>query len=359
MKALINLIICYSKIILRDRQSLLWMTMIPVGFMLLLGATMQNSLMNMDKGFKIGIVDQRQSDYSKSFIKVLKDEDMFKISELDEKFNLEECLKTYVLIIKLKSEFSDTSNAMALYYNETAIPLHEIAIQVLEKNIAKFQLKSNHEQFKSNIEKFPQSTDEKFRYIDLLLPGMIAMIILQTGVFLIGVNLTNAREIGALRQYNVTPLKKWIFILAFMIPKVLLIIAQIILVTLVAHFVNGVQITGNIYLMILTILIGIITFFSIGVIIASLSKTPNGATSIGNFVHMTMILLCGVFFPTDFMPNFARQISRILPLTYLIDALRDIIIKNYNFTVVLPNLMTLSGFLFICAIISIKTFRWD
>ncbi len=359
MKSFIYLFISHSKVLLRDRQALIWMTMVPVGLLMLLGAVMQNTGMQINTKMKIAVINSCQDRLARAFIDFLAEDRAFSVSQLSDSTQLTDALTNNVVVLKVTNKFRTQSRTINVYYNETIIPYYEIATMVIEKRLAHFLLTRQYQATIPTIIRKPQAKSQKTEYVDLLLPGLIGMIILQTGVFMIGVSLVNERERGILRQYGVTPLRKWIFIVAYTLPRFILILLQITIITGLAKISFGIDISGNVYLLLFVIFVGIVAFLGIGFLIASLAKTPSSASAIGNFVNMVMILLCGVFFTNEMIPDFAKSISNILPLTYLIEALRSIIIHGAEIEQIYRHLYILGGFAVVSILISIKTFRWE
>jgi ABC-2 type transport system permease protein len=102
-----------------------------------------------------------------------------------------------------------------------------------------------------------------------------------------------------------------------------------------------------------------VTFTAIGYVIASYAKTEESANALTSIVQFPLMFLSGIFFPIDFMPEFLRPIAAVLPLTYLGDALRQVMVGGTPYVPLAVGVAILAGWLVASFAISARFFRWQ
>jgi ABC-type multidrug transport system permease subunit len=196
------------------------------------------------------------------------------------------------------------------------------------------------------------------RYIDFLIPGLIAMGIMSSVLWGISYGLIEKRSKKLLRRMVATPMRKSYFLLAQIISRLVLTLFDTLFLILFAHFVFDMQIQGSIFALILIILSGNFAFMGIAILIAS--RTSN--TQVGNgfisAITMPMMLLSGIFFSYQNFPEWAIPAIQTLPLTTLTDGIRSIFIEGAGILTVLPSILILTGIGTISFIVGLKIFKW-
>ena len=181
---------------------------------------------------------------------------------------------------------------------------------------------------------------ENYRFIDYFVPGLIGMTIMTTGVFgAVGWNTRN-RELGILKKLATTPLSKFEWIIGVVLFEVVMCAISTVVILAVGVLVFELRVLPDIYSIIL-IVAGAITFPGMGMVIARFVKETDSADAAANAITFPMMFLSGSFFPLEMMPEFLREIAKVLPLTYLNNGLRDSMVYGnassalYNSVIVL------------------------
>ncbi len=181
---------------------------------------------------------------------------------------------------------------------------------------------------------------ENYRFIDFFVPGLIGMTLMTTGVFgAIGWNTRN-RELGILKKLATTPLSKFEWIIGVILFEVVMSAISTVVILTIGVLVFDLRVLPNLYSIIL-IVAGAIAFPGMGMVIARFVKETDSADAAANAVTFPMMFLSGSFFPLEMMPDFLREIAKVLPLTYLNDGLRDSMVYGnvssalYNTAIVL------------------------
>jgi len=141
--------------------------------------------------------------------------------------------------------------------------------------------------------------------------------------------------------------------------RLILALAQTLIIIAIAYFVFNVQMVGNWLLLLGLVLLGALTFISIGYFAVSRARTVEGAMPIIQIIQFPMLFLSGIFFPVEIMPDFMRPIIAIIPLTYLGDAFRQIMVDATPVYPLMLDIGVLAAWFIVCMILAIKLFRWE
>jgi ABC-2 type transport system permease protein len=167
------------------------------------------------------------------------------------------------------------------------------------------------------------------------------------------------RESGILRRLQSTTLKASTFIAAQITARLVLNGLQAVIVLLVGSLIFGTQVNGSWALLLMFVILGTLAFMAIGFIIAGLAKTPESAGPIAGFISFPMMFIGGVFFPTQNMPGFLQPIVKLLPISHLSNALRQIMNVGTGLAGLWSEALLLGGWLIVAFIIASFTFKWE
>lgn len=196
-------------------------------------------------------------------------------------------------------------------------------------------------------------------YIDFLLPGIIAMTLMNSALFGLGGMVVRYRERGILKRIRVTTQPLYQFLGAHIVSQVFFALLRSALLIIVAVYIFKAKMFAGMLPLLVVILLGSVCFITISLTIASFSKNREVADTMANIFSMPMMFLSGVFFPVDNVPFWIKPLIKILPLKYLTDALRGIMVRGLNLASVEKELIYLGLITIGFFIISIKTFRWE
>ncbi|ACT96831.1 ABC transporter permease [Dyadobacter fermentans] len=174
-------------------------------------------------------------------------------------------------------------------------------------------------------------------YKVFIVPGILAILVTMVGGFLSALNIVKEKEIGTIEQINVTPIKKHIFILGKLIPFWVLANIVFTIGLLVARFVYGIVPVGSLLTLYAFISVYLLAVLGFGLLVSTFCDTQQQAMFIMFFFMMLFILLGGLFTSIDSMPEWAKAITRINPVRYMIEVMRMVILKGSSFKDVLPH----------------------
>jgi ABC-2 type transport system permease protein len=164
-----------------------------------------------------------------------------------------------------------------------------------------------------------------------MVPGILAVLLTLIGGYLTSLNIVKEKEVGTIEQVNVTPIKKYQFILGKLIPFLILSLVVFTLGLLVAWLVYGILPEGSILLMYGFILVYLLAVLGIGLLISTYCETQQQAMFIAFFFLMIFIMMGGLFTPIESMPDWAKTVTKFNPVSYMIDVMRMIVLKGSGF----------------------------
>jgi ABC-2 type transport system permease protein len=195
-------------------------------------------------------------------------------------------------------------------------------------------------------------------FISYLVPSILGMSLMQLGVFA-AVPLVADREKLIFKRLHATPLRRWQLVGSNVIMRLIIAVLQTVIIVSIGSVVFGVQVSGNWLLIAALVLLGSLTFIALGYVIGSFAKTEESANGMTSVVQFPLMFLSGTFFPIDAMPDALRTVARAMPLTYLGDGLRQVMVDGTPFTPLLVCFAVLAGWLVVCFGIAFRFFRWQ
>jgi len=196
------------------------------------------------------------------------------------------------------------------------------------------------------------------RYIDFLIPGLIAMGIMMSSSWGISYTLIDRRSKKLLRRMVATPMKKTNLLTALITARFCMNIIEAVLLFFFAWLYFGIQIQGSIPALIALFIAGNIAFAGISVLISSHTSNPEIGNGLINAVVTPMMVLSGIFFSYQHFPEWTIPIIRHLPLTMLADGFRSIFNEGAGFMQIWKETLILSGMGLVTYIIGLKIFKW-
>ncbi len=197
------------------------------------------------------------------------------------------------------------------------------------------------------------------RYIDFLIPGLIGLNLMASGMWGVGFNVVDSRTKKLLKLLTATPMRRSHFLLGFMLSRLLFLVLEVAALVGFGWIVFGVVVHGSLVSLALILLVGAMTFAGLGLLVAARPRSIEAVSGWMNFVMLPMWLLSGSFFSYSRFPDIFHPFIRALPLTALNDALRSVM----NEGAPLLDSLTEVGVLFAWGVLSfalaLKIFRWQ
>jgi ABC-type multidrug transport system permease subunit len=196
------------------------------------------------------------------------------------------------------------------------------------------------------------------RYIDFLIPGILSMGIMSSILWGISYTIIERRSQKLLRRMVATPMRKSNFLFAMMFVRILMNIAESLILFFFVWLLFGIHIQGNIGALVVLFFAGNIAFTGLAALISSRTAKTEVGTGWINAVQMPMMILSGIFFSYHHFPQWSIGVIKLLPLTALTDGIRSIFNEGAGWVEIIIPSLALSGFGIICFIIGMRLFKW-
>ena len=184
----------------------------------------------------------------------------------------------------------------------------------------------------------------KMNYKYFMVPGVLVLLVTLVGFLLTAINIVKEKEDGTIEQLNVSPIKKYQFILGKLVPFWILGNIVLSIGFGISYIIYGIYPLGNPLLVYLFAGVYLIALLGFGLFVSTLAETQQQAMFISYFFMTVFILLSGLFAPIENMPGWARILAYMNPVSYFIDVMRMIVLKGSGFIDILPNLGIISLF---------------
>jgi ABC-type multidrug transport system permease subunit len=196
------------------------------------------------------------------------------------------------------------------------------------------------------------------RYIDFVIPGLLGMNLMGSGIWGIGFAIVDARRKKLLKRLVATPMSRAQYLFSFLVMRLSLMVVEVAVVTAFAVIAFGVPMRGSLFLFAGTCLLGTLTFGSIGLLIASRAKTVEGASGLMNLAMVPMWVGSGVFFSSANFPDAVQPFVQALPLTAVVDGIRGVMLQGAGWAEVGAEWAIAGVWLTASFLLALRLFRW-
>lgn len=197
------------------------------------------------------------------------------------------------------------------------------------------------------------------RYIDFLIPGLIAFGLMSSIMWGVSYTIIERRSQKLLRRLVATPMKKSNFLFALMFVRIIMNVVESLILLFFAWLIFDIHIQGNIGALIVLFLAGNLAFTGVAILVASRTTKTEVGSGLINAVQMPMMLLSGIFFSYHNFPEWSIRFIKLLPLTALTDGIRSIFNEGAGWVEVIYPTCMLSALGLICFVIGMKLFKWN
>ncbi len=181
-------------------------------------------------------------------------------------------------------------------------------------------------------------------YYDYMVPGILVILVTSIGLLLAGLNLVKEKEMGTIEQINVSPIKKWQFITAKLIPFLLIGIVDLAIGLIFSKFVFGIHFNGSVLLLLLHTIVYLFAVLGLGLFVSSFASTQQQYLFSVFAIIMIYVLMSGIFTPFNSMPEWAKKVSYIInPSCYYVKVSRAIMLKGSGFNDLAVEFYAMAG----------------
>lgn len=361
MKGFWQLVSANVKDIVRDRMSIFWFVAFPLMFILIFGVIFGQD--RITTKFQVGLVVEDRGAIGKAVKQSFQTVSIFELHQGTKAKELKELQSGKRMIVVVVPQTNSikkgqvTPLEIPIYYDPSKAATTQVLIASTKEILAELERKMAGTP-KLLIAKPVKAEVFALKNIDYLLPGILAMALMQLGLFG-ALNFVSLRERKIIRRLGATPLPRSMMLWSEIVVRLGMALVQAILIIALGYVAFGVTVTGNILLVLAMVILGAVVFISIGYFLANFTKTLESAEGLIQVVQFPMMFLSGIFFPLEMIPSFLKPVVNVLPLTYLGDLLRNVMVglpSAYGFW---TDITVLVGWFLITLTLAVRFFKWD
>lgn len=323
------------------------------------------------KNIRLGVIDKDASTSSMELISKFKGSPFFELKLID--YNIEEAenvMKSSKIdaILHIPTEFEKT----LLIENKADLQILINAINGTSAGLINSYTNSVISDFNNNLRlKWigPKAVGKKklniisrywfnsdLDYKIYMLPGILVILITVIGMFLSGLNLVREKEIGTIEQINVTPIKKYQFIIAKLLPFWIIALFELAFGLAIGRILFDLPILGNVLSLLAIASVYLLVVLGIGLFLSTFTDTQQQLMFLAYFFMLLFILMGGIFTPAENMPDWAQKVNYINPFAYFMKAIRMVLLKGSSFKDLIFEFTALS--VYAVGILSIATLNY-
>ncbi|HJR15953.1 MAG TPA: ABC transporter permease [Gemmatimonadales bacterium] len=196
------------------------------------------------------------------------------------------------------------------------------------------------------------------RYIDFLVPGLLGMNLMGSGIWGVGFAIVDARKKRLLKRLIATPMSRPQYLASFVLSRLTLLVIEVGLLLGFGALVFDVSLRGSLLVLVGICVVSSLAFTSLGLLISSRVQTMEGASGFMNLVMLPMWIFSGVFFSAARFPDSIQPFIQALPLTAVVDALRANILRGAGWEALAPEIAVILGWMVVSFVLAVRMFRW-
>ena len=203
-----------------------------------------------------------------------------------------------------------------------------------------------------------QVSEPGSRYVDFVVPGLLGMNLMGSGIWWLGFTIVDARRKRLLKRLIATPMSRTQLLASFVLSRLTLLVLEVGALLGFALLVFGVPVRGSILSLLVICLLSALSFGALGLLLASRARTVEGVSGLMNLVMLPMWIFSGVFFSASRFPDAFQPLIQALPLTAVNDALRASMLEGAGWERLAPELAIVGAWLVVSFALAVRLFRW-
>jgi ABC-2 type transport system permease protein len=194
-------------------------------------------------------------------------------------------------------------------------------------------------------------------YKNYMIPGILVLLVTIISMFLSGMNMVKEKEMGTIEQINVTPIKKYQFIIGKLLPYWIVALVELSFGLILAKFIFNIPILGSVWLIFFVAAIYMLVTLGLALFISTKTNTQQQAMFLSWFFLVIFILMSGLFTSVESMPQWAKIINIINPIAYFVEVIRMIMLKGSEFMDIARHLAFLGAYAILVLTVSVWQYR--
>jgi ABC-2 type transport system permease protein len=197
----------------------------------------------------------------------------------------------------------------------------------------------------------------EMNYRFFMVPGILVLLVTLVGMNLTAINIVREKEIGTIEQINVSPIRKYQFIIGKLVPLFVLGMLAMTMGFAIARFIYGIIPLGSYLTIYMFAMIYMLVILGFGLMVSNFSGTQQQAMLVSFFIMMIFVLMSGLYTSIDSMPEWAKWITRINPVTYFIEVMRRVVLKGAGPSDITRELGIISGYALLTNTLAILSYH--
>lgn len=353
-----------TKRFFRDKLAIFFTVLFPLIFLFVFGAISGG---NGAPTFKVAVIDQAQTDFSRDLMRELGKSDVIEIdegvrstSEATDRMGKGQLDATIILPqgFGASSRQGYPEGQAVVTFTSNNEQAGQGLTTALQGTFASINAEFTKVQPPLTV-KAERTNQQSLTAFDYTFAGLLGFAIIGMGIFGPINVFPELKKQGILRRLHTTPLKVWQYFSSTMISQAFIGLISLAVMFVVAILVFDLHVVGNWLEITLFLIFSIITILGIGLAIGGWAKNERQAAPLSNIVVFPMMFLSGTFFPRFLMPDWLQQISTFLPLTPIIDGIRLLTTQGAHFSDILPQLGLMAAWCIVIYALAFRVFRWE
>ncbi|HXF81331.1 MAG TPA: ABC transporter permease [bacterium] len=337
---------------LRDRASLFWGLLFPLILMGLIGVAFGREEALLFRVSVVGggpVAAQFRRDLARAPVLAVEG-DRDESAALDD---LRRGRRTLVVVLP------PSGGTIRVYFDQARAQEARAALLILERFVAEANLRASGVPPALRVRPMPIAAGRRMRFFDFLLPGILAMTVMNSGLQGVSWVVTEYRQRLVLKRVLATPVHPGVFLGALVTRYALTNVVQLAVIMLIAVTAFGAVVAGSLAALAVLAVLGTLVFVGMGLAISSVSRTPESANLLGSLLNFPMLFLAGTLWPREFMPAALQPLISALPLTPLVETMRAVSARGESLFAHLPALAALGAWGLAAVAIAVWRFEWE
>ncbi len=356
MRGFATTVVMGFRMYLRDRGAIFWGIAFPLILMTLIGLAFGRT---DTPTYSVAVVDQHAGPLGVGLLQGLRQVPVFRVEAPAEAESALERLRQghLTLVVVIPSDVS--GEPVRAFFDQSRIVDARTALVILERFVAEANLRLAGATPVVRLQATGIVGQPQLRYFDFLLPGILAMTVMQTGLSGVTWVVATYRQRLILKRILATPAHPAAFLGGLVGRYTLTSLFQMAVILAVAVLAFHARIVGSLATLAGLIVVGTLTFVGMGFAISTQSKTPESANLLGSAISFPMMFLAGTFWPREFMPAAIQPVIGLLPLTPLVEVMRAVSTRGDAVTHHLPELVYLAAWGIGSFLVAARHFKWE
>jgi len=360
MKPFLSMVRANLKMTLRNRTGLLWLLLFPAAFIIIFGSLV-GSGNNLHS--PVGVVNGKATPAARQMTSAMEDSTFFEVQSGVKSTELAKLRegKMDAVVVFPKKESTGQPLMVKSYVDKSNISTSRAVSAAVDQIVQRINEQAAGVPAKPQLVSISTRgvQSKNLSYIDFLVPGILAMSIMQSSIEGIANSFVVLRERGVLRRIRATPFSLSSFIAARITSQSVIALCQAAILLGLANRFFHVDVVGSLLSVGVFVLLGCLAFLAIGFLVAGVSGKQESASALAQLISFPMIFFSGIFFPLDQAPAWLQGLAEVLPLTYLADGLRQVMVYGASFMSLWGDVLALAVTVVIGFVLATRFFRWE